>query len=522
MSIPTAHTPLSACTLQALISQLPDRVVIKDHTSTFIACNQRFADDLGLAVDAISGKTDFDFFPPQLAARYQADDQRVIRNGESITVQEPGMFAGNPGWLETSKSPIFDAAGQCIGLTVIIRDISQRLRDIDEMRRQSWAVQANSRTNQALVQARDENELLQAVCEAIVADQRYQLALICGICDVQQKQLQVLACAGSARGYAEQLQVSWDEHEATGQGPIGHCIRQGSTVSLGELQQQPQFQPWQAGVRQFGLQAIVAIPLVAGPDLIGALAVYAGEAQSFGPVEVQVFEELTRNVQFGIQSRRTQVAYQQSLQEQASQAQVLEKALENALAAIASVLEQRDPYTAGHQKHVAELAVLIGQEMGLSDERLRGLYLSGVVHDLGKIEVPAEILSKPSRLHPVEFALVKRHPDVAYNILKNIDFPWPIADIIRQHHEFMDGSGYPLGLRGDAILLEARILTVADIVESMSSDRPYRAALGIEQAIAQIRLMRGVQLDPEAVDACIRVLELGAFTPHLLSLQSDD
>lgn len=522
MDAPLTALPHSAYTLQAAIRQLPDRIIIKDINSTFITCNQRFADDLGISIEAVAGKTDYNFFPAELAASYQADDRKVMCSGQAIRVEEPYMLDGQPRWLETSKSPIFAPDGQCIGLTVIFKDITQQKQDHDEMQRRAWALQANSRTNQALVQASDEQALLQAVCDAIVADQRYPLALICGLSDLQQSRLQVLSAAGQARAYAKQLEISWDEHTAQGQGPIARCIRQGGTISLSQLDKSPDFQPWQAAARLHGLQAIVAIPLVAGPDLIGALAVYAGEAHCFGPVEVQVFEELTRNVQFGIQSRRTRVAYQQSLQEQASQAQLLENALENALAAIASVLEQRDPYTAGHQKHVAELAVLIGQEMGLSPQQLRGLYLSAVVHDLGKIEVPAEILSKPSRLHPVEFALVKRHPEVGYNILKNIDFPWPIADIIRQHHEYLDGSGYPLGLCGQDILLESRILTVADIVESMSSDRPYRAALGIGQAIAQIRLMRGSQLDPDVVDACIRVLERGDFTPHLLTLEAEN
>lgn len=520
MDAPVTSLPHSAYTLQAVIRQLPDRVVIKDTHSTYITCNQLYADDLGIAIASVAGKTDYDFFPPELAASYQADDRRVMASGQAIRIEEPYQVDGQPRWLETSKSPIFDADGQCIGLTAIFKDVTQQKQDHDEMQRRAWALQANSRTNQALVQASDERELLQAVCDAIVADQRYPLALICGLSDMQQSRLQILSAAGNARAYAGQLEISWDERTAEGQGPIARCIRQGSTISLGQLQKNRDFQPWKDAALSFGLQAIVAIPLVAGPDLIGALAVYAGEAHSFGPVEVQVFEELTRNVQFGIQSRRTRVAYQQSLQEQASQAQLLENALENALAAIASVLEQRDPYTAGHQKHVAQLAVLIGQEIGLPQQRLRGLYLSGVVHDLGKIEVPAEILSKPSRLHPVEFALVKRHPEVGYNILKNIDFPWPIADIIRQHHEYLDGSGYPLGLSGEDILLESRILTVADIVESMSSDRPYRAALGISQAIAQIQLMRDKQLDPDVVDACIRVLEQGMFTPHLLTVEA--
>lgn len=513
---------LTDYTLQAAIRQLPDRVIIKDTHSRFITCNQRFADDLGIRIEDIAGKTDHDFFPPALAASYQADDQKVITSGVAVVLQEPYMLDGKHCWLETSKSPIFDDAGLCIGLTVIFKDITQQKQDHDEMQRRAWALQANSRTNQALVQANDEQALLQAVCDAIVADQRYPLALIAGMQDLQQQRLQILAAAGTAYAYSADLDVYWSRNTASNDGPIASCIRQGNTINIHALQQHPSFQPWKALASQYGLHAIVAIPLVAGPDLICALAVYGGAEQSFSPVEVQVFEELTRNVQFGIQSRRTRVAYQQSLQEQAAHAQVLENALEKALAAIASVLEQRDPYTAGHQKHVAELAVLIGQELRLDTHRLRGLYLSGVVHDLGKIEVPAEILSKPSRLHPVEFALVKRHPEVGYRILKNIDFPWPIADIIRQHHEYLDGSGYPLGLSGKDILLESRILTVADIVESMSSDRPYRAALGIGQAIAQIRLMRGIQLDPDVVDACIRVLERGDFTPHLLTLEAGD
>jgi len=512
-------SPLTAYTLQAVIRQLPHRLVIKDTASTFVACNQQFADELGLSPEAIVGKTDFDFFPAELAQRYRADDHTVISSGRAITIEEPYIHNGIPSWLETSKSPILDADGQCIGLSVMFKDISQRKQDVDEMSRRSWALQANSRSNQALVQSQSEDALMQAVCDAIVADGRYQLALICGIHHLEEKRLHIIASAGSAQDYARQLHVSWDASEPNGQGPIANCIRQGRAISLSQLQEQESFHPWQQAARQYGLESMIAIPLVAGPDLIGALAVYACDAQSFGPIEIQVFEDLTRNVQFGIQSRRTQAAYQQSLQEKARQAQLLEKALENALAAIAAVLEQRDPYTAGHQKHVAELAMLIGQQMGLSQERLRGLYLSAVVHDLGKIEVPAEILSKPSRLHPVEFALVKRHPEVGYNILKNIDFPWPLANIIRQHHEYLDGSGYPFGLSGDAILLESRILTVADIVESMSSDRPYRAALGIEQAIAQIRLMRGIQLDPAVVDACIRVLGQGRFTPHVLTLE---
>ncbi len=152
----------------------------------------------------------------------------------------------------------------------------------------------------------------------------------------------------------------------------------------------------------------------------------------------------------------------------------------------------------------------------MTKERLHSLSLAAIVHDLGKIQVPVEILTKPARLNAAEFALVKRHPQAGYEILKAIDFPWPIADIVVQHHEYLDGSGYPYGLKGEQILPEARVLTVADIVESMSADRPYRAALGIDAAIAEIMRLRGSKLDAEVVHACVRVLKRGEFTPNVL------
>jgi HD-GYP domain-containing protein (c-di-GMP phosphodiesterase class II) len=203
----------------------------------------------------------------------------------------------------------------------------------------------------------------------------------------------------------------------------------------------------------------------------------------------------------------------------AAHANKLEKALEDTLAALAAVLEQRDPYTAGHQKHVGLLAVLIGKELGFDASSLHALNLAAIVHDLGKIQVPVEILTKPARLNAAEFGLIKQHPLVGYNILKTIDFPWPIADIVVQHHESLDGSGYPFGLKGEQILPEARVLTVADIVESMSSDRPYRAALGIDAAIAEITRLRGSKLDADVVDACVRVLRRGEYSPHFLELR---
>jgi HD-GYP domain-containing protein (c-di-GMP phosphodiesterase class II) len=189
----------------------------------------------------------------------------------------------------------------------------------------------------------------------------------------------------------------------------------------------------------------------------------------------------------------------------------LRAALDGTIEALAATVERRDAYTAGHQLRVAALAHAIGSELRLSAERIHGLHLAASIHDIGKIGVPAEILAKPVRLAAVEMSIVRTHAQTGYDILKGVDFPWPIADIIGQHHERLDGSGYPQGLKDGEILLEARILAVADVVEAMSSHRPYRAALGIEAALKEIERGRGSLYDPEVADACVRLFRDGRF-----------
>lgn len=183
----------------------------------------------------------------------------------------------------------------------------------------------------------------------------------------------------------------------------------------------------------------------------------------------------------------------------------LRQALEETVNALASAVEMRDPYTAGHQHRVTSLAVAIAEEMGLSEEKIEGIRMAGVIHDVGKIRVPAEILSWPGQLTEIDFNLIKTHPQVGYDILKRIELPYQVTKIMLQHHERMDGSGYPEGLKGEEILMEARILAVADVVEAMASHRPYRAALGIDKALEEISMNRGILYEPKAVDACMKL-----------------
>ena len=213
---------------------------------------------------------------------------------------------------------------------------------------------------------------------------------------------------------------------------------------------------------------------------------------------ISLLKNLSDDIAFGVDTLDIHMEHLK-LKEQ------VEHSLNNAIVAIASMVEQRDPYTAGHQRRVADLSVAIATDMGLDHGQIMGLRMASVVHDIGKIHIPAEILSKPGPLTAAEFEIVKTHPQGGWEVLKNIDFSWPVAEIVYQHHERLDGSGYPRGLKDADILLEARILMVADVIDAMAAHRPYRPALGILSALQEITYHKGTLFDEQVVEACVKL-----------------
>jgi putative nucleotidyltransferase with HDIG domain len=203
--------------------------------------------------------------------------------------------------------------------------------------------------------------------------------------------------------------------------------------------------------------------------------------------------------------------------ERNNQKLALERALSSIVITMTKAMELRDPYTSGHQAKVALIACSIARELGWTEGRIKGLNMAALVHDIGKIAVPAEILTKPSKLSEFEEKLMEEHPEHSYELLKDVDFPWPIADYVRQHHERLDGSGYPLGLKGDQISPEARILGVADTIEAMSTHRPYRPALGLAAALTEIKVQSGVKFDSTVVNAALHLFEGKESLDHLIS-----
>jgi len=249
-------------------------------------------------------------------------------------------------------------------------------------------------------------------------------------------------------------------------------------------------------------------PLVADAAIQAGIYGYIIKPLDMNEVLINVRNSLRRR-ELEIANRRYRRDLEQMVEERTS---LLRRAMEGIIRAISRAVELRDPYTSGHQQRVAMLSGAIAQEMGLPKDRIEGIRLAAMIHDLGKITVPAGILSKPTRLADYELAIIRTHSQVGYDILKEIEFPWPIAEIVYQHHEKMDGSGYPRGLSGKDILLDARILCVADVVEAMASHRPYRPAIGLDQALAEISDNAGALYDPEAVQACLSLFRRKGFS----------
>lgn len=244
----------------------------------------------------------------------------------------------------------------------------------------------------------------------------------------------------------------------------------------------------------------IILPLIDHENVIGLLNIGSTRPNAFGDDEIDFLTEIAGDIVIGYRVLRLETDLKQSVVSAG-------KTLENTIDALTLILSKRDPYTASHQKRVSKLAYAIAKKLGLSEGILEGIRVAGALHDIGKVYVPAEILSKPSKLTEGEFNIMKTHPQVSYDIIKSIDFPWPVAPAVLQHHERMNGSGYPHGLSGGMIAFGARILAVADVVEAMSSHRPYRPALGIEKALAEIKQNKGDLYDPEVAEACLSLFK---------------
>ncbi len=390
------------------------------------------------------------------------------------------------------------------GVVVTARDITERKRGEAALRRLNRSLRTLSAGNEALVRAIDEIGLLREMVRIIREVGGYPYAWVGYAIDDADRSVEPKACAGVAESRLRQAHISWGDNER-GQHVVGRAIRSGEVQVVRDVIDDRGNALWNDDGRRIGTGALCSLPLKIGVERpFGVLVIVAAERDAFDAEELRLLRELAGDLAYGIANLRTGI-------ERSAAAEQLRRGLENTIGAIAATVEMRDPYTAGHQRRVAELAAAIAQQMGLPEQIVDGVRFGARIHDLGKIRVPAEILAKPTRLSEIEMQLINAHARSGYEIVKDIEFPWPVAQMVLQHHERCDGSGYPNGLEGEEIVIEARIIAVADVVEAMSSHRPYRPGLGIEAALNEIEKNRSRAFDAGAADACLRLFRKQRF-----------
>jgi PAS domain S-box-containing protein/putative nucleotidyltransferase with HDIG domain len=391
---------------------------------------------------------------------------------------------------------------QFLGTLGIIRDITERKKAEELLQKLNRALKVVTECDQILVRATNVNKLLQDICQIIVNLGGYKFAWVGYVSNDKEKHVRPVTYAGYEHGYLDVIKISMSKKEPD---PVSQAILSGKPAIVKNLSTGSTRGPWQEEAVKRGYAALIALPLSENSRIFGSLNIFSGEPDVFDAEEVKLLKELADDLAYGITSLETRAQGKKSAEELQRSYKKLRKIFEQTVNALASAVGKRDPYTTDHQRRVTVLACTIAKEMGLTDEQINGLRLAGMLHDIGKLAVPSEILSKPTRLSDAEFTIIKTHPRVASDILKAIEFPWPIADIVLEHHERIDGSGYPQGLSGENILLEARILSVADVVEAISSHRPYRPAYSLEYTLEEISKNKGVIYDADVVDVCLKL-----------------
>ena len=498
------HADEARAQLAAIVESSRSAIISGDRDAICTSWNIGAERIYGYSAEEMIGQPVAVLVPADRQGELRDQIARVLSGGDIVNFETVRMpKSGRRLHVSETISPIRNPSGAIVGASAIVIDISDRKRAERALKRTVRALMTLSQANSALVRATSQEGLFQEMCRVIVEVGGYRMAWIGFAEQDAEKTVRPIASAGHDEGYLDLLNLSWADNER-GRTPVGIAIRTGSLQLNKDVASNPLITHLRAEALKRGYKSSIALPLREAERVFGAIAIYAAEPDAFGADEVKLLSELADDLSYGIMALRARAEREAALQR-------LERAMEETVEVVASTVEMRDAYTAGHQRQVTMLAVAVAAAMGLSDERIHGLRLASSVHDLGKIHVPAEILSKPGKLTAFEYELIKTHPQVGYEILKPVKFPWPIAEIVRQHHERLDGSGYPQGLKGDAILLEARIIAVADVVESMISHRPYRPGLGIDRALAEIEQGKGRLYDSAAVDACVKLFRVDNF-----------
>ena len=431
--------------LQEILNQAPALVYALDLAGRFTLVNQRLASLFGQPANAILGRTREAFLPKEVADLHRANDLQIEKTGEAITFEEANDEPNGQRTYLSSKFPLRDLQGAVVAVCGISTDITEHVQA------QKKLLESETRFRGLVEQSLtgiyvSQDNIYQYVNPRMEQMLGYGSGAMLGmqVEDIVVEEDLPIVIAAREKLRAGALSCSYEVHARRKDGTVIEIGVQGSYFEL------------------------------------------KGK-----PATVGMAQDIT-------EKRHAEEEVKRYNKE-------LKSAFMGTVEVATTLCELRDPYTAGHQLRVGMLAQAIGAELGFDAQHIEGLRVAGYLHDIGKMTVPAEILSRPGKLRPFEYALIQGHPQAGYEVLKKVKFPWPLAEITLQHHERMDGSGYPQGLKGEAILLDARIMAVADVVESMASHRPYRSALGIDAALAEIEGGSGSKYDAAVAQACLRL-----------------
>ena len=404
--------------------------------------------------------------------------------------------------------PVREASSDISGAVEVMLEITERKRAQEEIRRHLERIEVLREIDRAITSTLDLTGVLDIILEELERVLPYHSAAVFLLSDGT-------ARLAAGRGFPDMeraLQVSFPVKEDA---LTREVLQEKRPLALADAQADERF--LSRGGTEYA-RSWIGVPLIAKGGTVGFLTIDHREPGVYDEESAETAEAFASQVAIAIENARLYEEAQRELAERKRAEEELQRTLEKLREALGGIIqtvaftvETKDPYTAGHQRRVANLARAIATEMGLSPEQIEGIRMAGGIHDIGKISIPAAILSKPTRLTEFEWGIIKMHSQVGYDILKKIEFPWPVAQIVLQHHERLDGSGYPQGLSGKDILMKARILAVADVVEAMASFRPYRPARGIDKALEEISQNRGILYDADAVDTCLKLFTENGF-----------
>lgn len=394
--------------------------------------------------------------------------------------------------------------GRLVG---VMMEITERVQAESKMRKLTQIYATLSCTNETIVRAANVDELYAHLLEAAMTQGQFAWAWI-ALVDPATQRLEPYVPPGSLEPMAEfrcNIDPALDPHC-----PAARSIRENQVIVVRDFAVEDDYATSRLAMRR-GYRSAAALPFWNGSRMIGALTLFTRETDFFDNDQVHLLQEMSADISFALESFERETHRHQAMHDRGRALEQLKTTLEGSIQAIARIIEARDPYTSGHQQRVGQLARAIATELGLDSALVEGVWFGALIHDIGKIAVPSEILTTPRRLTNLEMELIRTHAQVGYDIIKDIEFPWPVALMVLQHHERLDGSGYPQGLRGEGILLEARIMAVADVVEAMSSHRPYRPGFGIDATLDHVMEFSGKLYDRQVVEACERLFREQGF-----------